>query len=286
MVARNLASLIALTICAVLPLALGCGLAARGQNIHGVQAYQQGNPQLALQRFQYAQQADPRNPDAYYNQAALLHKQGLQNRDSVALAQAESLYNTCLLYDRNHVDCHRGLAVLLTETGRTQQAFTLLTKWASDNPQSADARVELARLSEEIGDQRNAQAYLVEALRLDGGNWRAHAALGRQRELEGKYAEAIQNYQRAQSYNPYQPQLVAKIQELSSRVAKSSLPSTNASASSGAFNRGPTAAGTPSAAPATGWNWTNQPGPPNIIANPSTALGTRNATAPNPNIRY
>lgn len=279
MAARNLSHWIAIAICAALPLSLGCGLAARGQNIHGVQAYQQGNAQLAMQRFQYAQQADPQNPDAYYNQAALLHKQGLQNRDTVALSQAESLYNTCLLYNRNHVDCHRGLAVLLTETGRTQQAFTLLTKWASDNPQSADARVELARLSEEIGDQRNAQTYLNDALRLDATNWRALAALGRQRELQGQYAEAIQNYQRAQYYNPSQPQLAAKIQELNSRLAQNSLSGTNTSASTGTTGAGATP-------PAGGWNWTNPVGPNNIIANPRNTLGTRAATSPNPNIRY
>lgn len=282
MAARNLSHWIAIAVCAALPLSLGCGLAARGQNIHGVQAYQQGNFPVAMQRFQYAQQADPRNPDAYYNQAALLHRQGLQNHDSVALSQAESLYNTCLLYNKDHVDCHRGLAVLLTETGRTQQAFTLLTKWASDNPNSADARVELARLSEEIGDQRNAETYLTDALRLDMGNWRAHAALGRQRELQGRYAEAIQNYQRAQYYNPTQPQLATKIQELSSRVAQNSLPGGNASASTA----GTPGVGVTNASAPSGWNWTNTPGPNNIIANPRTTLGTRAATAPNPNRQY
>jgi tetratricopeptide (TPR) repeat protein len=283
MAARNLSHWIAIAICAAMPLSLGCGLAARGQNIHGVQAYQQGNYQVAQQRFQYAQQADPRNPDAYYNQAALLHKQGLQNRDSVALSQAESLYNTCLLYNPNHVDCHRGLAVLLTETGRTQQAFSLLTKWASDNPTSADARVELARLSEEIGDQRNAETYLTDALRLDMGNWRAHAALGRQRELQGRYAEAIQNYQRAQYYNPQQPQLASKIQELSSRVAQNSLPGSNTSASTGVGTPG---GGVANPSAPGGWNWTNPPGANNIIANPRTTPGTRAATAPMPNRQY
>ena len=38
------------------------------------------------------------------------------------------------------------LAVLLAETGRQDQAFTLLKNWASTDPKSADARIELARL--------------------------------------------------------------------------------------------------------------------------------------------
>jgi tetratricopeptide (TPR) repeat protein len=283
---HKLPHLIAVVICAVVPCTLGCGLAARGQNVSGVQAYQQGNFPLAMQRFQYAQQADPRNADTYYNQAALLHKQGLQTRDSVALSQAESLYNTALLYEPNHVDAHRGLAVLLTETGRIESANTLLRNWASSSPTNADARVELARLSEEIGDSRNAESYLLDALRLDAGNWRAHAALGRQRELQGRYAEAIQNYQRAQSYNPSQPQLTAKIQELSSRLASSALPAGNASANVGAGSLPGAPGATPTGSTANGFNWTRPPGPPTIMANPAAAIGTRSATAPNPNIRY
>ena len=282
MAPQQLTHLLAVVICAAIPCTLGCGLAARGQNVSGVQAYQQGNFPLAMQRFQYAQQADPRNADTYYNQAALLHKQGLQARDSVALSQAESLYNTALLYNKDHVDAHRGLAVLLTETGRIESANTLLRNWAANSPTNADARVELARLSEEIGDPRNAEAYLQDALRLDSGNWRALAALGRRRELQGNYADAIQNYQRAQYYNSSQPQLAQKIQELSSRMASSALPSSPSATNVGNVGN----VGTPTANANNGFNWSRPPGPPTIMANPAAAIGTRSAVAPNPNIRY
>ncbi|WP_254513364.1 tetratricopeptide repeat protein [Anatilimnocola floriformis] len=279
MVASKLSHWLALALCTSLPCVLGCGLAARGQNVSGVQAYQQGNYALAMHRFQSAQQSDPRNADGYYNQAALLHKNGLQTRNSVELSQAESLYNTALLYEPNHVDAHRGLAVLLTETGRIDSANTLLRNWAATSPNNADARVELARLSEEIGDQRNAETYLLDALRIDGGNWRAHAALGRQRELQGRYAEAIQNYQRAATINPTQPQLAVKIQELSTRMATNALPSTPS----------PTNVGTVGTLPntgSTGFNWSNPPAPNTILANPAAAIGARTPVVPNPNVRY
>ncbi len=264
-----------LAICTLLPLSLGCGLAAQGRNVDGVRMFQQGNYQVAMQRFQEAQRTDPQNPDSYYNLAATYHKVGLQNRDANSLQQAETLYNTCLQYNPNHLDCRRALAVLLTETGRTQQAFTMLTQWATSSPQSSDARVELARLSEEVGNNRNAETYLTDALRLDIGNWRAHAALGRQRELAGRYQEAIQNYQRAQQLNPYQPQLAGKVQELSSRVATGALPAGNRSASNSTAGNG--------------YGWTNPPSsaPANIIANPvRSPLGTSSASAPNRDIRY
>jgi tetratricopeptide (TPR) repeat protein len=129
----SLPHLAAAAVCAFGPLLLGCGLAAQGRNVDGVRYFQQGNYQLALARFQEAMRTDPQNADSYYNMAATLHKIGLQNRDANSLLQAETFYNTCLNYNPNHVDCYRGLAVLLTETGRTQQAFTLLTRWKDSN---------------------------------------------------------------------------------------------------------------------------------------------------------
>ncbi|WP_425617467.1 tetratricopeptide repeat protein [Anatilimnocola sp. NA78] len=273
--AVTLPKAVALAICCLLPLLLGCGMAAQGRNVDGVRYFQQGNYQVAMQRFQEAQRTDPQNPDSYYNLAATNHRMGLLNRDANALSQAESLYNTCLQYNPNHVDCRRGLAVLLTETGRTTQAFALLNDWAAKNPQSADARVELARLSEEVGDNRNAEYYLNEALKLDVANWRAHAALGRQRELAGNYQQAIQNYQRAQQLNPMQPQLASKVQELSMKLAQGGMPAGNTQ-----VNTNPTGNG--------GFTWTNPPtsAPANIIASPVRGSSLGNATAPSMSRQY
>ena len=45
------------------------------------------------------------------------------------LNQAEALYNQCLDHSPNHVECHRGLAVLLIDTGRPDRAFALMKNW-------------------------------------------------------------------------------------------------------------------------------------------------------------
>ncbi|QDU27302.1 photosystem I assembly protein Ycf3 [Anatilimnocola aggregata] len=276
----QLSDVVALAVCCLLPLSLGCGLAAQGRNVDGVRYFQQGNYPVAMAKFQEAMRTDPQNPDSYYNAAATSHRMGLVNRDANALSQAESLYNTCLSYNPNHVDCRRGLAVLLTETGRTTQAFTMLNDWAAKSPSSADARVELARLSEEVGDNRNAEYYLTEALRLDVGNWRAHAALGRQRELSGNYQQAIVNYQRAQQLNPYQPQLASKVQELTTRMAQGGL-------SPGALPTGNTQVNT---TPGTvgPFQWTNPPSsaPANIIASPARATFGNSASMPAASRQY
>ncbi len=104
----------------------GCRWASMGQSSVGVQMYQQGRYPEALQQFQAAQRTDPSNPEAYYNLASTYHKMGVASKDAQMIEQAESLYNQCLDLQPNHVDCHRGLAVLLAESNRPDSAMTLL----------------------------------------------------------------------------------------------------------------------------------------------------------------
>jgi tetratricopeptide (TPR) repeat protein len=203
---------------AVLAAAAGCRAVSTGRNVDGVRYFQQGQYPVALQRFDAALTIDPRNPDSYYNKGAVLHRTGLATKDQNSLTQAESLYRQCLDYNPNHVDCHRGLAVLLTETGRVPEAFTLLKNWATLSPQNSEARVELARLYEEYGDPRSAEFYLTEGLTLDSRNWRAHAALGRLKEQSGDLGQALVNYERAYSLNRFQPQLEQRISDLRSKA--------------------------------------------------------------------
>ncbi len=112
------------------------------------------------------------------------------------------------------------LAVLLVDTKRPEKAITLLERWAASSPQVADARIELARLYEEFGDDDSARRYLTEALDADATNARAWAALGRIREQEGSYAQALTNYQHAYNLNKFQPGVAQRITELQSRVAQ------------------------------------------------------------------
>jgi len=244
----------AFALCAALAPLSGCHMVAQGRNVDGVRYFQQGQYPVALQRFDAALTIDPRNADTFYNKAAVYHRMGLANHDQNLLTQAESLYNQCLDISPNHVDCHRGLAVLLTETGRVDKAFTLLRNWTVRSPQNADARVELARLYEEYGDPRSAETALNEALALDMRNWRAHAALGRLKEQAGNYDQALQNYQLAYQINRFQPELQQRIASLQSRVGPA-----------------PPIATSP-AAP--------------LSPAPSTTAGTRSAAGPVPYRRY
>ncbi len=201
----------------------GCRVTSMGQNTLGVRLYQQGRYSEALQQFQTAQVSDPSNPDTYYNLASTYHKLGVTQKDSQMIQQAESLYHQCLDLQNNHIDCHRGLAVLLAESGRPDSAMTLLKNWATANPGMSDARVELARLSQEFGQTKQAEQYLDEALALNPNDHRAWTARGQMREASGDFGQALQNYQQSLALNNLQPELYQRVASLNVKIAQNTM---------------------------------------------------------------
>lgn len=205
----------------------GCRVTSMGQNSLGVRLFQQGRYAEALQQFQTAQTSDPSNPDSYYNLAATYHRLGVGQKDAKMIEQAESLYNQCLDLQPNHVDCHRGLAVLLAEAGRPESAVTLLKNWVAANPGMSDARIELARLYQEFGQTKTAEQYLDEALALNPSDHRAWTARGQMRESAGDLNQALQNYQQSLALNNLQPELYQRVAALNVRLAQSTFGGTS-----------------------------------------------------------
>lgn len=255
-------------------LAIGCGSVR--QNNTGVALFQQGRYAEALQTFEQAKQADPTNPDTYYNLASTYHRLGNNAKDQKMLENAEAIYNQALELSPNHVDCHRGLAVLLVDTGRSDKAFTLLKRWAQRSPTVSDARVELARLHQEFNQTKVAQQYLDEALAMDPNNAKAWAARGRLRESSGELMQAVQNYQQSIAINSMQPELYQRIGALNVRLA------TNAMATTGTTIAG--VPGTP-ANPATQPGGVASPAALNA-ATPSATNSASNTTVPPIQSRY
>ena len=187
---------------------------AQGENAQGVRLYQQGNFQAALQSFQQALQSDPNNADAYYNLAATYHRLGALHQTQADQDQAESYYNQCLDHGPNHQACYRGLAVLLVEEKRSEEAFRLLEGWADRSPTRPEPKIELARLFEEFGDKAAAKAHLIEAVAIDPTNARALAALGRIHEGLGEYQQALADYERSLTNDRFQPTVVQRVAAL------------------------------------------------------------------------
>lgn len=200
--------------CACLTLASGCQMMSATQNAQGVQMYQQGNYQGALQKFQQAIYTDPNDPDGYYNVAATLHRLGSLQGQKTLLDQAESYYHQAIDHQPNHVEAYRGLAVLLRDQNRSEDAFKLLEGWCQRSPTLAAAKIELARLFDETGDKKAAKAHLLEALERDPYSSRALAALGKIHEELGDPAQALAVYQRSLWHNQLQPEVAARIASL------------------------------------------------------------------------
>ncbi|MGY8768152.1 MAG: tetratricopeptide repeat protein [Pirellulales bacterium] len=207
----------------ILPI-LGCQLAASNSNAAGVQAVESGQPMAALNHFNKALAHNPTNADAYYNLASTYHEMGKKEGDATKLQQAESLYNSCLDISPDHVDCHRGLAVLLVDTKRSDKAYTLLERWSTQSPQLADPKIELARLYEEFGEKQNAMTQLNQALVLDANNSRAWSAMGHLREESGDLPQALANYQRSYQLNNFDNGVGTKIASLQRQGIQTTAP--------------------------------------------------------------
>ncbi len=197
----------------------GCRMAARNNNCAGVSYYQSGQMMQAINEFQQALARDPQNADAYYNLGSAYYQLAKQTNNPQMTQQAEQLLRQAIALNERHVESHRALAVLLSETGRSRYAFDLLTTWQRRNPYAADPLIELARLSEEFGDVNRAGEYLADALRIDGSNARALKAMGHVREQQGQLHLALENYMRSYQRDNRQADLAAQIQQLQTRLA-------------------------------------------------------------------
>jgi tetratricopeptide (TPR) repeat protein len=214
MAARQLKTAAALLAACLLSVPSGCGWMSTGENSEGVRLFSQGYYDSAAGRFREAMQNDPNNPDSYYNLAAYYHREGKLQQKPTDTAQAESYYRQCLDHNPNHVECRRGLAVLLVEQGRSEEAFKMLEDWSTENPTQAAPKVELARMYEEFGDKKSATEYLTSALTVSPNDPRALAALGRLREESGDVNQALANYQRALMVDHNQPELAQRVSAL------------------------------------------------------------------------
>lgn len=203
-----------------LTLATGCNVASSGLNAEGTRHYLSGNHRAAETRFREAQQTDPSNPDSYYNLGATYHKMASIHAKEEYWEQAENYYNQCLdvaeSRGQEHVDCYRSLAVLLVDRGQNDKAFTLLRGWTTNRPHSAEAKVELARLHHEFGDNAGEEEQLLAATQVDPYHTRARTALGQLREKEGDYTQALINYSHSLSSNHSQPHVAARVAALQS----------------------------------------------------------------------
>ena len=206
---------------AIMILFSGCStLNTQYKNANGVELYSSGQYAQAIEVFQSNINANPEDADAYYNIGAIYHQLGRVNRDTNQYAQAEQYYRAALGKNPNHSPAYRGLSVWYMEQNRQDDAFTLLKNWNTLSPDLSDPKIELARLYQETGQNRDAIDCLSATLALDPRNARALRALGYLREAGQEYDQALVNYRNSLQYNPAQPDLTARVASLESQLVK------------------------------------------------------------------
>ena len=192
----------------------GCGVHSNNLNATGARYFKRGDCNTAIEKFEEAVAVNPDDADSYYNLAAAYHHLATTTGAPAYAAQAESYYNQCLDHYEDHPECYRGLAVLLAQQDRQEQAFRLLEGWKQRSPQLVEPNIALAQLHGEAGNNKASEEHLLDAIAKDTTHPQARAALGNLHEQRGDHQQALTNYQMALQRNTAQPQLHAKVASL------------------------------------------------------------------------
>ncbi|MBQ4144955.1 MAG: tetratricopeptide repeat protein [Thermoguttaceae bacterium] len=193
----------------------GCStFTANNYNAEGVRLLAQHRTEEALNCFEKAKNADPTSPDSYYNSGVVYHKRAIETGHEQDFQMAKYCYELCLQRSPNHVECNRSLATLYCDIGQNDYAFRLVEEWVARVPNSAEPRIELARLYDEHKQLGKARDCLNDAVAIDNQNLRAYTALGHVRERMGDTENAIAAYEHALALNPYQPEVHNRVAAL------------------------------------------------------------------------
>ncbi len=188
----------------------GCNpMAAWTNNQTGKAYYRAGRFAEAREEFRRATADSPRNPDFVHNYATASRRVG----DAVT---AEQAYRTALNLDPGHQPSYHGLAVTLKDTGRSDEAQSLLTAWMATQPYSEKPYIEMAWLQREMGDHTGAERSLNQALAVRPGHPLALANLGQIYEDTGRTQLAMGAYQRSLASDWNQPPVTSRLARLKS----------------------------------------------------------------------
>lgn len=193
----------------------GCSsFTASNYNAEGVRMLAANRTEDALNCFEKAKQADPNSPDAYYNCGVVYHQRAISTGQEQDFQMAKYCYDLCLEREPNHVECNRSRATLLCDIGQDDEAFRMIEEWMDRQPNSAEPRIELARLYDEHKQLDRARDCLNDAVALDNRNMRAYVALGSVRDRMGDNEKALTAYEHALALNPYQPDIQNRVAAL------------------------------------------------------------------------
>lgn len=188
----------------------GCGtMGSSMANRSGMSYYKKGNYAAAAGEFQNAMKSDPANPDYIANLAKARMKIG-------DAPNAERYYRQALTIDPSHQPSYHGLAELMIDQGRGQEATAMLSTWAGTQPYIAESHVEFAWLQRELGNNAGAVQSLERALDVNPNHATALAHMGQYYEEAGQIDEAVAYYQDSLHADWNQPEVHSRMAAASS----------------------------------------------------------------------
>lgn len=199
---------IAATLCGCSPISPVNGWV---MNESGKAYYRRGDYRAARYEFERALMDRPQSADYAYNVAAAMDQQG----DDLS---AEKMYRHALTLDPGHQPSYHGLAAMMVDGGRTDEASDLITTWSATQPYSAEATTELGWLKAEQGDSDGADREYRRALRQNPRHSRARTELARLYGKTGRRGEAAAEYARSLFMDPEQPDAQAELASLGQSV--------------------------------------------------------------------
>ncbi|MCA9064054.1 MAG: tetratricopeptide repeat protein [Planctomycetaceae bacterium] len=173
-------------------------------NRSGQAYYEQGNYQAAATEFQAAVMNAPGNPDYLANLARTRFRMG-------DAAGAEQMYRQALTVSPAHQPSYHGLSELMVAQGRTPEAAALLQTWASTQPYSPEAHVELAWAQNEMGQRQAAVQSLQQALAINPQHATALAQMGQIYQDSGQPEYAVAMYQKSLQADWNQPDVQSRM---------------------------------------------------------------------------
>ena len=184
-------------------------------NSSGMGYYEKGNYAAAAGEFNNALATDPQNPDYMANLAKSRMKMG----DATG---AEQLYRQALTVAPSHQPSYHGLAELMLDQNRSQEAQAMLTTWAGTQPYIAESHVELAWLQREMGNSQGAAQSLERALDVNPAHATALAHMGQYYEEMGQTDQAVALYQESLQADWNQPEVHSRMAAASQKAGESS----------------------------------------------------------------
>ena len=183
--------------------------AAAGRIYQQALAANPGNLEL-LKRFGILQQTEMKFEDSIPNFMAVLAQDekypevnfflGVSYFGANNFPQAIASFERELATAKPHPRCRYYLALALQSSGRSEEAAAQFQKVAVENPKNADALYELARF------YKNASIQAMDRLKaLDQDSYQVHALMGEVYADEGRFADAIKEYQAALVKRPGAP---------------------------------------------------------------------------------